>query len=95
MPRRDPLQLLKQTPNLSLAPHNVENGSLLEDHDTDEKVKITIQLPLKTSNELKKLAIDNRIGRDHLLYCLIRQLQTNPDLMKTTLDIAKKTYRKM
>jgi len=88
MPRIDPLEALKNR-GASLNDSKQENPAQNDDTE-QERVKITVKLPIKTSNELKKLAIDHRIGRDHLLYLLVRQLLTDPELLKKILRLAQR-----
>lgn len=92
MQRLDPLDALREKAVLQQGKYQQTKsgeGEQKPDWDPDEQVKITIRLPLKLSNELKKMAIDHRISRDKLVYLLVRQLQTDPELLSKILRLSK------
>jgi hypothetical protein len=92
MERIDPLEFLKNKEAILLRRSRSDASETLasEPLAEDEMIKITVRLPLKVSNELKKMAIDQRIPRDRILLLLIRQLQTDSDLFQKIVSLAKR-----
>ena len=92
MERIDPLEFLKNKEAILLRRSRSDASETLasEPLAEDEMIKITVRLPLKVSNELKKMAIDQRIPRDRILFLLIRQLQTDSDLFQKIVSLAKR-----
>jgi hypothetical protein len=92
MERIDPLEFLKNKEAILLRRNRSDASETLasEPLAEDEMIKITVRLPLKVSNELKKMAIDQRIPRDRILLLLIRQLQTDSDLFQKIVSLAKR-----
>ena len=93
--RSDPLALLKLNPALAQAPNQQELVAPQElTESSEEKTRITIQIPLPMSKEIKKIAVDHEITRDQLIYSMLRQVHANPELMKEAVNLAKKISRK-
>jgi len=96
MSRPDPLALLKLNPALKQAPNQDQpiNPQKAEAEST-ATTRITIQIPLKLSKEIKKIAVDYEITRDQLIYSMLRQVHTNPELLQEALEFAKKLSKKL
>jgi hypothetical protein len=76
MPRPDPLTVLRRCP-----PPGGGEGA--------KRARITIQLPVHLSKEIKKAAVDGEVSRDQLICGMLHLVMTNPELFQSALEFAQ------